>query len=191
MSAHHNAAIVGLARVLEDASVILDTSAAEILVELLELRARTEEPGPLPPAFFIQLSEGLSYWADTQGNISRVNDRPGDDGLRIRFVQEGGLVSWRAEYEADEASLTASEVAELRRILDESKFFDLPDQVGNGEPIPDLFRYTVWVAVGRRNKTITTHDGTGLKASPALMTLIEWLKQRSPAPGPVAQPQTA
>lgn len=76
-------------------------------------------------------------------------------------------------------------------MLGESNFFDLPDQVENGEPIPDLFRYTVWVAVGRRNKTITTHDGTGPQASSALMTLIEWLKQRSPAPGPVAQPQTA
>lgn len=90
MSAQGNAAIVGLTRVLEDASLILDTPAAEILVELLELRARTEEPGPLPPAFFIQLGEGLSYWADTQGNISRVNDRPVDDELRIRFIQEGG-----------------------------------------------------------------------------------------------------
>lgn len=74
-------------------------------------------------------------------------------------------------------------------MLDESNFFDLPDQVGNGEPIPDLFRYAVWVAVGKRNKMVTTYDGTGPLASRALGTLIEWLKQRSPAPGPVAQSQ--
>lgn len=190
MSAQQNAAIVGLGRVLEDASMILGTPPADILVESLELRSRTEDPGPLPPAFFIQLGGGLSYWADTQGNISRIDDRPVDHELRIRFIQEGGLAGLRSVYEADGTSLTASEVSDIRSMLYESEFFDLPDEVGNGEPIPDLFHYTVWVAVGRRNKTATTYDGTGPHASPALMKLIEWLKQKSHAPGLVAQPQS-
>jgi len=189
MSAQQNAAIVGLARVLEDASTILNTPASEILLNSLELRARTEEPDPLPPAFFIRLTRGLSYWADTQGNISRVTDPPVDDELRIWFIQEGGQAGWRSEYEADETSLTTNEVTDLRRMISESNFFELPDQVGNGEPIPDFFHYTVWVAVGRRNKTVTTYERTGPQESPALMALFDWLKQRAPAPGPVAQSQ--
>lgn len=190
MSAQQNAAIIGLWRALDDASVILGIPAADILVTSLELRARMEEPAPLPPAFSIQLSEGLSYWADTQGNIRRINGRREDDELQIRFTWEGGPAGWRSVYEADETSLMTGEVTELRRMLDEANFFNLPDQVGNGEPIPDLFRYTVWVAVGRRNRAITTYDGTGPHASPPLVTLIEWLKERSAASGPVAQPQT-
>lgn len=189
MSAQQNAAIVGLARVLEEASLIVGIPAADILVDRLELRSRPEQPGPLPPAFFIQLSGGLSYWADTQGNIARINDRSVDGELRVRFIQEGGLAGLRSVYEADESSLTAGEVSDIRSMLDESEFFDLPDRVRNGEPIPDLFQYMVWVAVGRRNRSVTTYDGTGPHASPALMKLIEWLKQRSPAPGPVAEPQ--
>lgn len=65
MSGKQNAAIVALSRVLDDASAVINAPAEEILVQWLELRSRTEEPSPLPPAFFIQLGDGLSYWADT------------------------------------------------------------------------------------------------------------------------------
>ena len=187
MDGRQNAALVALSRVLEDASGIVGTPAEDILVESLVLRSRTEEPSPLPPAFFIELGNGLSYWADTQGNISRVDKSTVDNELRLRFVQEGGLAGWRSEYEADETTLPGSDVAELRRLVEDADFFNLPGQVGNGHPIADLYQYTLWIAVGRNNKEVQTFDGTGPHESPPLETLIGWLRQRAPEPGPIEQ----
>lgn len=182
MSGKQNAAIVALSRVLDDASAVIDAPAEEILVQSLELRSRTEEPSPLPPAFFIQLGDGLSYWADTQGNISQLDKAQVDDELRLRFVQSGGFAGWRSEYEADETTLPPDEVTTLRRLVREANFFKLPDQVTNGDPISDLYDYTIWIAVGRNNTEVRTYDGTGPHESPALEKLIDWLKVRAPQP---------
>ncbi len=70
MEGKQNPAIVALDRVLADAAPRLGTPAEDILVQSLELRARTEDPSPLLPVFFIHLAQGLHYIADTQGNIS-------------------------------------------------------------------------------------------------------------------------
>lgn len=70
----------------------------------------------------------------------------------------------------------------LRRLVREANFFKLPDQVTNGDPIPDLYDYTIWIAVGRNNREVRTYDGTGPHESPALEKLIDWLKVRAPQP---------
>jgi hypothetical protein len=62
----------------------------------------------------------------------------------------------------------------------------LPDRVANGDPIPDLYEYTVWIAVGRNNREVSTYDGTGPHDSPALAEFISWLRERAPQPGPAA-----
>lgn len=184
MDKDENPALVALARVLADASQRSSTPAADILVQLLELRSRTGDPTPLPPGFFIRLGNGLEYFADTQGNISPMRERRVDDELRIRFIQQGGLGGWISTFEADETTLPAGDVTEVRQLLGEADFFNLPDEVRNGDPIPDLYSYTLWVAVGRNNKTVTTYDGTGPHENPALETLIGWLKERSQQPLP-------
>jgi hypothetical protein len=184
MSEKQNAALVALSRVLKDASGVINTPAEEILVTSLELRSRTEEPSPLPPAYFVQLGDGLSYWADTQGNVSRVDHPQVDNELRLRFIQAGGFPGWRSEYEADETTLPPGDIAELRTLITKVDFFDLPQQVSNGDPIPDLYEYTIWIAVGRNNKEVKTYDGTGPHERPALEKLIDWLKVRAPKPGP-------
>ncbi len=191
MDAKQNAAVVALSRVLEDAAGLVGTPARDILVQALELRSRTEEPSPLPPAYFIQLGQGLSYWADTQGNISRAGDNGGTDTeVRVRFEQAGGIGGWRSEYGADESRLSPGDAAQLRQHIHDTNFFHLPDEVGNGKAIADGYSYTVWIAVGRNNKTVKTYDGSGPSESPALVGLISWLKARAPEPGPAMKAET-
>ncbi|CAA9585162.1 MAG: hypothetical protein AVDCRST_MAG87-3852 [uncultured Thermomicrobiales bacterium] len=191
MTGEQNAAVVALSRVLADAADVLGTSPEDILVRSLELRSRTDDPSPLPPAFLIRLGHDLEYWADTQGNIERVEDPGGhggkDNELRLRFEQAGGIGGWTSRYEADESDLSTGETTQLRRHLEDTNFFTLPDEVANGERIPDGYSYTLWIAHGRRNHEVRTYDGTGPHQSPALESLIEWLRQRSPSPGPASR----
>lgn len=183
MDHQQNPALVALSLVLEDASQVSGTPAEDIIVERLELRARTEDPSPLPPAFFITLGNGLEYMADTQGNISQLGDGDlTDRELRLRFTQTGDITGGTSTYEADDSTLSAEDAEQLRQYLHDTKFFELPDEVPNGDPIPDLYTYTLWIAHGRRNRELTTYDGTGPHQSPPLAELIEWLKERAPAP---------
>lgn len=180
-----NPALTALSLVLDDATKVSGTPAEDILVERMELRARTDDPSPLPPAFFITLGNGLEYIADTQGNITQSGE-PGDGltdrELRVRFTQIGGFGGWTRTYEADDSTLSREEAEQLRQHIADSNFFELPDEVGNGDPLPDMYSYTVWIAHGRRNRELTTYDGSGPHESPPLERLIEWLKERAPRP---------
>jgi hypothetical protein len=184
MDQQQNPALVALSRVLEDASQSSGTSAHEILVQKLELRARTEDPTPLPPVYFITLGNGSDYLVDTQGNILQGAGDLTDRELRLRFTQTGGFGGGSSTYEADDSTLSADEANALRRHLEITDFFNLPDEVPNGDPLPDLYSYTLWIAHGRRNREVRTYDGTGPHQRPALAQLIEWLKERAPQPEP-------
>lgn len=146
----------------------------------LELRSRTEEPSPLPPAYVIELGDGLSCRTDTKGNVRREADSV-DTELEVRFRQSGGIGGWTSEYHADDSTLSPEDAARVRQFIDDAGFFELAEQVGNGEPIADLYTYTLFLAHGRRNHTVHTYDGTGPHESPALAEFISWLKERAAA----------
>jgi hypothetical protein len=182
MDLQQNPALVALSLVLEDASRTSGTSAHDILVQQLELRARTEDPTPLPPVYFITLGNGSEYLVDMQGNLLQGAGDLTDRELRVRFTQTGGFGGGSSTYEADDSTLSADEANYLRRQLEATDFFSLPDEVPNGDPLPDMYAYTLWIALGRRNRELRTYDGTGPHHSPTLEELIEWLKERAPQP---------
>lgn len=186
-------AAIAIAAAASDAANVLRVPIEQVSVESLEAMEWSDSCLGLPkggeacldvitPGYFVELGDGFSYRADRQGNVRRETDIT-DRELRVHFRQSGGLGGWTSDYRADDASLSASEAARIRRFIVESDFFSLPPDVANGDPIPDLFNYTVFLAHGRRNHTVSTYDGGGPAESPALMQFIEWLKERSPAPG--------
>ncbi len=182
MAQQINPAITAISLVLDDASQQSGIPAESLIVQHVEFRRRSEDPGPLPPVFFVTLGNGMEYLADTQGNITRLDENPRDimdRELRIRFTQTGGIGGWESSYEADDTTLTDQEADSIRKFLTDAAFFDLPDEVPNGDPIPDQFSYTLWIAHGRRNKEIRTYDGTGPHHSPPLEKMITWLKERA------------
>ena len=182
MAQQMNPAIMALTLVLEDASKHSGTPVDGLIVQKLEFRRRSDDPGPLPPVFFVSLSNGMEYIADTQGNITRTDRNPRDlidRELRLRFTQTGGIGGWTTTYVANDGTLTDQEADHLRQFLSDAQFFDLPDEVPNGDPIPDQYTYTLWIAHGRRNREISTYDGTGPHFSPAVKNLITWLQERA------------
>jgi hypothetical protein len=189
-----HAAVLALSAAVEDAANLLRVPTSEIKVESLEAREwpdgclglgnDTEAcTDAVTPGFLIMLGDGFRYRTDMQGNI-RAESGSVDTELMIRFVQTGGIGGWTSEYQADDSTLTASDAAEIRRFIEESNFFDLPSEVPNGQPLHDMYDYTLTVAHGRRNHTVHTYDGSGPNESPELARFIGWLKERLPAPGP-------
>jgi len=187
----HPAAIALIAAV-SDAANVLRLPGDQIRVEALEAREWSDSCLGLPeeaeacldvitPGYLVVLGDGFSYRTDTRGNIRREIDIM-ERELRVHFRQTGGLGVWTSDYHADDASLSASEAARVRQFIDEADFFNLLSEVPNGDPIPDLFSYTVFMAHGKRNHTVSTYEGGGPAESPALMRFIDWLKERTPAP---------
>lgn len=194
-------AIVALAAVIEDAANLLRIPVDKIAVEYLEARDWQDSclglglegeicTAAITPGFLVVLGDGFRYRTDARGNV-RKETKPVDTELWVHFRQVGGIGGWSSEYRADDASLSPADAAQLREFIERTDFFHLADEVGNGEPIPALYRYTVFLAHGRRNRTVTTYDGSGPHESPALEELIGWFKSRTPTPTPVIQGDAA
>jgi hypothetical protein len=188
-------ATVALSAVIVDAANLLRVPLREIAVEFLEARdwpdaclglAQDGEgcADVITPGFIVFLGDGFRYRTDTKGNVRRETDTV-DTELHVHFRQVGGIGGWSSEYYGDDASLTPADAARIRRFIESADFFHLPPEVGNGEPISDLYRYTIFLAHGRRNRTVSTYDGSGPHESPSLAEFIAWLKERAPEPGPI------
>lgn len=191
-------AVLALSAVIGDAANLLRIPIDEIAVEYIEAREWPDSCLGLPqdnegcaevvtPGYLVVLSDGFSYRTDMQGNVRRETDTL-DRELEVHFRQVGGIGGWSSEYDADDSSLSPADAAEIRRFIDSTDFFRLPNEVGNGAPISDMYSYTVSVAHGRRNHKVHTYDGGGPHDSPALAEFIGWLRARTPEPGPVVDP---
>lgn len=187
-------ATVALSAAIADAANLLRVPIEGIAVESLESMDWNDSCLGLPqegevcadvitPGYRVVLGDGFTYRTDTRGKVRRETS-PVENELEVHFRQSGGLGGWTSEYQADDSSLSPEDAVRIRQFIDDTDFFDLPEHVGNGDAIPDLYSYTLFVAHGRRNHTVNTYDGTGPHEVPALAEFISWLKGRAPQPGP-------
>lgn len=197
MSDSSHPAVVSLSAAIADASSLLRVPINGITVESLEARewpdsclglGRADEgcAEVIRPGFLVVLGDGFRYRTDMQGQV-RLETNLIDRELRVEFRQVGGIGGWSSEFHADDATLSEADAVHIRHFIDAANFFELPEEVSNGQPIPDLFDYTLTLSHGRRNHTVHTYDGTGPHESPALAEFINWLKARAPQPGPVIE----
>lgn len=186
-------ATVALTNVIVDAANLQRMPFEDITVELLEARVWPDSclglaqagegcADAITPGFVVVLGDGFRYRTDTKGNV-RKEIEPIDTELRVHFRQVGGLGGWASEYLADDTSLLPADAERLRRFIDRTDFFHLAQEVGNGDPLPDQYRYTIFLAHGRRNRTVSSYDGSGPHESPPLAEFIAWLKSQAPEPG--------
>ncbi len=184
-----------LAAVIVDAANLLRIPFEDIVVEVLESRDWPDsclglaQDGEgcaevITPGFIVFLGDGFRYRADTRGNVRRETDTV-DTELHVHFRQVGGIGGWSSEYYGDDASLAPADAARLRKFIESTDFCHLPREVANGDPTPDQYRYTIFLAHGRRNRTVSAYDGSGPHESPSLAEFIAWLKERAPEPGPI------
>jgi hypothetical protein len=194
MDATSHSAVLAVAAAVADAANILRVPIDQIVVDYVEARDWRDSCLELPndneacndvvtPGYLVILGDGFRYRTDRQGNVRREPE-PVDTEVRVYFKQAGGLGGWVSEYFADTATLPPADAQQLRQFIQDSDFFHLPEEVGNGTPLADGYRFTIFLAVGRRNHTVETYEGVGPAESPVLWELITWLQQRAPAPHP-------
>ena len=92
--------------------------------------------------------------------------------MRIRFERTGGFAGFSLRATLDSESLTPEQIEELERLLDQSRFFELPVELEAREPAADRFQYLLTVEHGGRAHTVRAADAA---APDSLRPLLDWL----------------
>jgi hypothetical protein len=95
----------------------------------------------------------------------------------ILFERTGGFMGRKVSIKLDLDDLPHDQAGTLKRLLDESDFFSLPENLIT-RPIPDEFIYTITAEKDDHQKTVRVSDTT---ATDALRPLITELSQRARA----------
>ena len=95
--------------------------------------------------------------------------------MRIEFERSGGLAGMRIAVSIDTDTLAESEAEELTELVDDSNFFELPEETGTSAGA-DVFTYKLTVESEGRQHTVTTSD---TEAPPALSALLERLERQA------------
>ena len=191
-------AVKALSAALADAAGLLRVATEEVALERMTARDWPDsclgaaEPGEVcadvvTPGYAIDLADGFHYHADQRGNIRRAmhGETPyPDTELHVRFTQSGGIGGWTSEWEAHSETLPPDDEVELRHLIEQADFFNVANALPPGGPIPDGFTFTLWIAIGRRNHTVTRYEGVDQGDSAALRELFAWVGARAPRPGP-------
>ena len=92
--------------------------------------------------------------------------------MRVLFERSGGLAGIRLVAEFDSAALPSGRADELRQLVDDAGFFDLPSLLASNRPGFDRFRYKVTVETPERRHKVELDES----AAPAsFRPLLDWL----------------
>jgi len=90
---------------------------------------------------------------------------------KIIFKQTGGMMGREIEKELDLNQMPAEESQELQRMILDSKFFDIPQNLIE-TAAPDEYQYMITVDAGNSHHTVQTSDST---APESLRPILEKL----------------
>jgi hypothetical protein len=189
-------AIVALVAVLQKASEEFSAPVSEIAVRRMEARKWRDGclelpengcPDVVTPGFRIELDSAgaiIAYRTDMQGKVRREpagGTEPLD--LVVDFIRTGGFTGReRSESHFATATMPAAEAEELKRLVAQADFWNLPTSIDSGDPIPDGYDYGVSVTADSRHHAVNAYDGTkGFAAYPGFGELLGWLSARTPS----------
>lgn len=78
---------------------------------------------------------------------------------KIIFKQSGGMLGRDTETDLDLNQLPADEVQEIQRLILDSNFFNIPQNLISSAA-PDEYQYTITVDAGNSHHTVQTSDST-------------------------------
>lgn len=100
--------------------------------------------------------------------------------MRIQFQVSGGFAYFPGLSQPmtiDTNQLSKPEAAELRRLVDAAKFFDLPATASRRRGAADYRQYTITVEDGSRRHTVDLFDPI---EDQNLQALVDYLSQKAP-----------
>ncbi|MBT1075666.1 protealysin inhibitor emfourin [Geobacter grbiciae] len=96
--------------------------------------------------------------------------------MKISFEQSGGIAGLRFATTLDTAGLPPEDAQKLRRMVEETDFFNLPARIVSPRPQPDRFQYKIQVQESSRQHTVIVSE----EALPAsLAPLVKWLGEEA------------
>ncbi len=102
------------------------------------------------------------------------------DVKHIKFERTGGFAGIRIAADFDLDDLPEDQVAQLRELLDDVDFDELPEKLLKGGPVPDGFTYSITVESHKFEHTVITSDTSAPeKMQPLLELLYQIARQRA------------
>ena len=92
--------------------------------------------------------------------------------MRILLERTGGFAGVKLKATLDEESLPPRQAQHLRKLLEESRFFELPLRIEAPGSRPDRFQYRLTV---ENNNGVHTVQAAEEAVSPAMRALLDWL----------------
>ncbi len=78
--------------------------------------------------------------------------------MHIEFVRTGGFAGIRLQTTVDTQQLPTEQASTLDRLIAESGFFRLPEQLLPEKPAPDRFQYQVTIAAPDQTHSVEASD---------------------------------
>lgn len=92
--------------------------------------------------------------------------------MRIELERTGGVTGMRLACSIASGTLPDSDAQELTRLVETSRFFDLPGRIEETDSSGDRFGYAITIDDGSRSHTVQVSEAA---APAALRPLIGWL----------------
>jgi hypothetical protein len=94
--------------------------------------------------------------------------------VHVDFERTGGFAGIAVSATIDSADLSESQAGELRKLIDQADFYNLPAVIAPPKPHPDRFQYSVTVRDNGRQHTVRVSEEA---MPPNVSPLIKWLSE--------------
>lgn len=95
--------------------------------------------------------------------------------MKIHFQRSGGLEGIVTDLKIDTDSISPEESSKLQKLINESNFFDLPEQILTKENAADYFTYKISIENQTKKHSIERND---FSLERKLHPLIEYLRNK-------------
>jgi hypothetical protein len=95
------------------------------------------------------------------------------DIKRIKFERTGGFAGIRLATDFDLDDLPDEQANQLRKLLDDMDFDELPEKLMKGNQMPDEFTYSITVETENRQHTVITSDTSAPEKMQPLLELLQ------------------
>ena len=91
---------------------------------------------------------------------------------RVKFERTGGFANIRFAADFEPGDLPEDQARQLRDLLDDLDFDELPEQLAGGNEVADGFTYSITVESDKRTHTVTTVDASAPDTMQPLFELL-------------------
>lgn len=78
--------------------------------------------------------------------------------MRVDFMRTGGFAGVRLTTSVETTELPPDQAVTIHKLLDDARFFDLPEHIAPPKPMPDRFEYNITVASAEQTHTVSVSD---------------------------------